>query len=407
MAKVSRTFAVVILLALFLAVCGGNAYAATHYFVVANNNTNPSNTVSIYEISGTSLVPVSTVATGGAGNGAGYFAEVTQSIAQDGANTCVFAGDANTPDVAAMKLSATSPFLKVVGNYVSPDGDAAGNDGLGIIVSGGYLYANYTGNTLVGGTVNPAIGVWKIGAGCKLTFVAHLANTSGLNGGTIDGMAVTPNGNYLVVGYGDGSVGSYAIGGGTISLIGQEIIAGNTVGAGAFAGSVAISSNGLWAIFGDFSPSNNTQLDVASIGSNGALAATTTYGGTGSLGAGVDSNGIQLSPNNNFIYVVDSLSGQETTVSFNATTGVVSYPNACLTTLNGFNTNWAFASQAAAVVNSGSGVGLYISESFLNGDSYIGLLEVNATTGCAKEVAGSPFEDTNSGGLESITAFSH
>ena len=165
-----------------------------------------------------------------------------------------------------------------------------------------------------------------------MSFVTHLV-TNGLNGGIIDGMPVTPNGKYLVVAYGDGSVGSYSIGGGNITLIGQEIAAGNSVGGGAFPGSVAISSDGNWALFGDFSGSNTTQLDVASIGSNGVLAATTTYGGTGSLGSGLDSNGIQLSPDNKFIYVVDSYSGQETTVSFNATTVVVSYPNSCLNQL--------------------------------------------------------------------------
>jgi hypothetical protein len=77
--------------------------------------------------------------------------------------------------------------------------------------------------------------------------VGHLANTSGLNGGPIDGMAVTPNRKYLMVAYGDGSVGSYAIGGGNISLIS----AGNAIG-GAEAEGVTISSNGQWAIFGDF-----------------------------------------------------------------------------------------------------------------------------------------------------------
>jgi hypothetical protein len=404
-ARIARALAALSLLAMLLAVCGSSAYAATRYYVVANNDSS-SNSVSIYEVSGTSLVSVSTVPTGGLGIGGGYFAAKTQSIAQDGSNTCVFAGDAGSPDISAMKIIATSPFLKVVSNYVSPDGDAATDYGLGILVAGGYLYANYTGNTLLGGTTSPAIGVWKIGAGCTLTFASHLV-TSGLNGGAIDGMAVTPSGKYLVVGYGDGSIGSYAIGGGSISLIGQEIIAGNTVGAGAYAGSAAVSSNGLWAIFGDFSPSNTTQLDVAGIGSNGVLAATTTYGGTGSLGNGVDTNGIQLSPNNNFIYVVDSYSGQETTVAFDSTTGVISYPHACLTSLNGYNTDWAYASQPAAVINTGSGGGLYISEAFLNGDSYIALLQVNATTGCATEVKNSPFLDSNTPGLESITAFSH
>jgi hypothetical protein len=396
MKRIHRIAPTIAFLGLLLALSSVSALAATHYYVVANNNTS-TNSVSVYQISGTSLASVTTVLTGGAGSGGGYFAEAMQSIAQDGSNTCVFAGDAKSGDIAAMKIISTTPYLSVVGNYVSPDGDTATNDGLGITVSGGYLYANYTG-----GTTSPAIGVWKIGAGCTLTFVTHLL-TGGLNGGPIDGMAATPNGKYLIAGYGDGSVGSYAIGGGSISLIGQEL----TFAAEAYPGSVAISANGKWAIFGDFSPANNTELDVASIGANGALAPTTTYGGAGSLGGGIDSNGIQLSPDNRFIYVVDSYSGQETTVSFDATTGVITYPNSCLTSLKGYNVNWVFASQPAVVANSGAGGGLYISEGFGNGDSYIALLKVNSTTGCATEAPNSPFVDTNGGTLESITSYVH
>jgi hypothetical protein len=404
MNRTSRLLATVTVIALVMAVGASSALAAaTHYYVVANNNTFPTNTISVYQVSGTSLVNVTTVPTGGAGNGAGYYAAKTQSIAHDGTATCVFVGDDESGDISAMKVIPTAPYLRVVSNYFSPDGDAGSFSGLGVTVAGGYLYANYTGN---GSTIPPAIGVWKIGPGCSLSFVTHLL-TTGVNGGQIDGMAVTPNGSYLVVGYGDGSVGSYAIGGGTISLIGQEIIAGNSVGAGAYAGSVAISSNGQWAIFGDFSPSNTTQLDVASIGSNGALAPTTTYGGTGGLGNGVDANGIQLSPNNQFIYVADALSGQETTVSFDATTGVITYPNNCLTNLNGFNQNWSTVSQVAAAATTGSGLGLYMSEAHLTGDSYIALLGVNSTTGCATEVTHSPFTDPNGGGLQSITAYSN
>ena len=400
MKKVPGTLVATALLALLIAFASTSALAATHYYVVGNNNTTP-NSVSVFQVSGTSLVPVTTVATGGSGSGGGYFALASQSIAQDGANTCVFAGNASSGDIAAMKIISTSPYLSVVGNYFSADGDQATNLGLGVTVAGGYLYANYTG-----GATFPAIGVWKVGAGCTLTYVKHL-QTTGLNGGTIDGMATAGNGKLLVVAYGDGSVGSYAIGGGNISLISQEIAAGNSVGGGAYPGSVAISSNGTWAIFGDFSGSNTTQLDVAKIGSNGALGATTSYGGTGSLGAGLDSNGIALSPDNRFIYVVDSYSGQETTVSFNATTGVVTYPKPCLTSLKGFNLNWFYASQPAVVANAGSGGGIYVSEGFGGTDSYIALLGVNSNMGCAAEAPNSPFADTAGGSLESITSYVH
>lgn len=397
MIKISKTVVAVAALALIVILSSGSASATFSYYVVANNNTFPTNTVSVYQLSGTSLVPLTTVPTGGAGSGGGYFAEVTQSVALDGTRTCVFAGDANSGDISAMKASRTSPYLTVVKNYFSPDGDTASNFGLGIAVSGQYLYANYTG-----GSTAPAIGVWKLGAGCTLTYVMHLV-TNGLNGGTVDSMSVTPPGNVLVAAYGDGSVGSYAVGNGSISLIGQEMTAGYSVGS--FAGSVITPSHN-WAIFGDFSPSNNTQLDVALINSDGSLAPTTTYGGTGSLGTGVDSNGIQISPDFRFIYIVDSYSGQETTVSFDATTGVISYPNGCLTNLKGNNSKWVFASQVATVTSAGSGGGLYISEGFLTGDSYIALLRINNTTGCATEVPNSPFVDTNGGSLESISSWS-
>jgi len=402
MTRISRIFAGLILGAMLLAFCGGNAYATNHYVVTNDNPPTANNTVSAFKVgSGPGLTLITTVLTGGTSSGGGYFAQQTQSIAQDGSNTCVFAGDGGTTplsDISAMKIISTSPYLQVVNNYSSPNGD---NGNIGIVVSNGYLYAAY-GDTL-------SIGVWKIGSGCKLTFVTNLTGQGGIiSGYSIDGMAVTPNGQNLVVGYGDGSVGSYAIGGGSISLVNQEIIAGFTVGSGAYAGSVAISSNGQWAIFADFSGSNTTQFDVAAIGAGGVLAPTTTYGGLGQLGTGLDSNGLALSPNNDFVYVADAESGQETTVSFNATTGVIS--NACVSAvLNGYNTNWLFSEQVQAVTTAGTGVGIYLSEGGfgLSAGSYVALLAINSTTGCATEVAGSPFLDPATITLESISAYSH
>jgi DNA-binding beta-propeller fold protein YncE len=325
-------------------------------------------------------------------------------VAQDGQNTCVFVGNGYSSTISAMKMTDANPYLQVVDTYSSPDGGSGLYFGIGITVANGYLYANNTGN---GSTIPPNIDVWQITAGCTLTFSTSYPDTYGLGDGIIDGMAVTPNGKYLVVAYGDGSVGSYAIGGGSISLVSQELIVGRSVGQGAYAGSVAISANGQWAIFGDFSPFNTTQFDVASIGSTGVLAPTTTYGGTGSLGPGLQTNGISLSPNNQFIYSVDTGSGQETTVSFDSTTGVISYPNNCITNLKGYNSEWSYASQSAVVTSTASGGGIYISEGFLpnSQDSYIALLSVNSKTGCATEVTNSPFADPNGNALQSITSY--
>jgi len=398
MTKMLRTAVAVILGTAFLAFSGVGAYAADHY-VYTNDNNPTANSVSTYKLTGHSLTRMSTVPTGGLGIAAFYTAAVSQAVARNGSDACIFAGDAGSGDIAALKGIKSKPFLATMGNYTSPDGDSGTAAGIGIAISDNYLYASYTTST--------SIGVWQIGSGCTLTFVTHLVNATGLNGGSIDDMTASPNGKYLVVTYGDGSVGSYAIGGGTISLIGNEMITGYNVGGGADASSVAISSNGQWAVFGDLSASNTTQLDVAAIGTNGVLATTISYGGTGSLGNGLNSNGIQFSPNNQFIYVADTDSGQETTVSFNPTTGVISYPNACLTTLQGFNTLWLRASQVANITTTGTGAGIYISEGGfgLSANSYIALLTVDAE-GCATEVPHSPFPERFSPSLQSISSFS-
>ena len=60
MTKISRTLVAMASLALLLAVSSGRAAASTHFYVVANNNTSPTNTVSVYQISGTSLVSLTT-----------------------------------------------------------------------------------------------------------------------------------------------------------------------------------------------------------------------------------------------------------------------------------------------------------------------------------------------------------
>ena len=407
MTRVPKVSVALILAGLFLVATAGSAFASRNY-VVANNNTSPTNTVSVYELSGTtlesSLVSVVNLATGGAGTGAGFPANVALAVLDRNypVGYCVFAGDAGSGDISAMKPINTSPYLQLVGNYRTPEGDEASAGGLGLVIfNTSELLGNYTGN---GSNVLPALGFWDVNVGCKLDTIAHLP-AAGLNGGPIDSMAVAPNQRYLIVAYTDGSVGSYGIF--NIGLIGQEMIAGSGVGSGAYAGSVAVSHDGKWAIFGDSSASNTTQLDVASIGSNGVLGPTTTYGGDGSLGSGLNSTSIALSPDNQFIYVVDSGSGQVTTLSFDTATGIVTYPNNCLTDLKGYNASWATASQVDVMGDAGTGQGLYVSEGFLTGDSYIALLEVNSTTGCTTELPRSPFVDSNGGSLQSIATFTY
>ena len=397
------------LIGLFLTLTAGSAFAS-HRYVVANNNVPGTNTVTIYELSGdtlgASLVAVTTVPTGGAGIGGGYPANPTIVTARYPTPGCVFVGDAGSGDIAVMKPINQSPHLQLVGNFHSVDGDAATAGGLGLVVSGpGYFYASYTGN---GSNIPPAIEVWYDSTGqCYLAYGDTRLVTAGINGGPIDSMALTPKGTFLIVGYTDGSVGSYLAGDGGLLLINQQMITGSGIGSGAYASGVAISRDGKWAIFADSSASNTTQVDVAPLANRGHLGRTTTYGGDGSLGNGLNATGIAFSPDNRFIYVVDSGSGQITTLAFDSTTGIVTYPNNCLTNLKDYNTNWSTASQVDVIGDAGTGTGLYVSEGFLTGESYIALLSVNSKTGCTTELPHSPFEDSNGGSLQSIATFKY
>jgi len=112
MTKFSRTLVAMTSLATLLVISTSSAAAAPHYYVVANNNTSSTNSVSVYQVSGTSLVSLTTVPTGGMGNGGGYFAAATQSIAHDGTNTCVFAGDAGSADIFRNEGDPHQPLSK-------------------------------------------------------------------------------------------------------------------------------------------------------------------------------------------------------------------------------------------------------------------------------------------------------
>lgn len=51
MTRISKTFVAIAVLALLPAVSSRSAFAATHYYVVANNNTSPTNSVSVFQVS--------------------------------------------------------------------------------------------------------------------------------------------------------------------------------------------------------------------------------------------------------------------------------------------------------------------------------------------------------------------
>jgi 6-phosphogluconolactonase (cycloisomerase 2 family) len=367
--------------------------AAIAHYVVTNDDNTVANTASFYSIgAGGKLVRKAVVKTGGTGLGGGYFASTRVNLLRDKTQSCVYVSDAGSNDVAAID----EVTLKRVGTFKASSRDSGHLAGIGMAANQRYLYAAFTSSN--------TIATYKILSGCKLKFLKDVA-AAGKNTGTgAAGMAV--HGNLLVVAYGDGSIQSFNISHGVPVSNGDEQ---NSTGfnTNLRPAAVDISQDGHYAIFGDVPvKAIYTAIEVSDV-SSGKLKPTTVYGGDGSLGTGMNSSNIELSPDETLIYVSNNQGGTVTAVFFDKATGVVSA--GCVSSvLNGFNATW-FDSGAVALKNNASGTGgvLYLAESGNGGASSIGIVTVKSTgASCTlTESKSSPTADKASMGLLSIESY--
>jgi hypothetical protein len=300
-------------------------------------------------------------------------------VANTGSNQCLFVADAGSSDVAAFQL----PSLKKAGNFTDPQGNSNGfGYSIGLASRGNLLFAGYG--------VSSNIGVFEIGAGCKLTLLGTYDSTT-----SVAGMRVTPDGKTLLVGYGYGEnlVDSYSI-----SSTGALTENGPYPSQAGAAG-VDITSDGKYAVFGD-ATGGTTQIEVFPINSNGTLGAETSFGGDGSLGAGQDSSSVWISPNGKFLFVANNLSKQVTSLSFSESPLTISYVG--LTTLQDSGQIISIGGLTTASP-SGNGGGLYVAE-FSSPDGLVGLLQINAD-GTTTEAPTSPFNTGTSSSLLSVAAY--
>lgn len=388
------------MLALMAAICGlrpAEAGTAAKHYVVTNNDGIGPNTVTFYLAGGTALAPkltrLKTIKTGGRGLGGGYFGTVRQVLVGEGKGECVFDADGGSNDVAALLLQTK----QVVGNYKGSSVDSAGNPGIGLAVNPNhkYLYAAFGGSR--------TIATFTMDTGCALTFVSDI-NAVGLNGGFPHGMAA--KGNMMVIGYGDGSIGSFNISGGTPVSNNDLQLSTGYLKDGDLPDGVDITKDGHYAIFGD-ATGGLTEVEVSDI-SSGKLTTTVKYGGPdGSLGSGRAANDVRLSPDETLLYVSDNLSGQVTVAHFNRSTGKLHY--GCTSKpLHGFGTKWTYSSAIATEATTGTGSVLWVAEDGLGSSpSSIGIVEVNSRDGkCTlTESAKSPAADPNSLNLCWLNAF--
>ena len=218
----------------------------------------------------------------------------------------------------------------------------------------------------------------------------------------------------LVVAFGDGSIQSFRIMGATLkSNHDQQNSTGFvTHNNGLGPGSVQITSDGHFAVFGDVVSNRNgdfTEIEVSDI-SSGKLAPTVDYGGgnhsNGDLGQGLGSNSAVLSSDETHLYVSNPFSGQVTVLGFDAATGVVS-PGCISAPLNGFGTRFTATAQiAAAGVENGKDV-VWLAEDGSGLTSGVGIVQIafDGASCTATESSASPASDPNSVDLKSLSAF--
>jgi len=356
----------------------------SHY--VFTNNDPPgkiSNSSNFYTIgSGGLLTPKATVTTGFGGIGGGYFGQYKVRALRKGTQQCVYVADASSAQVAGIVVQT----LKVAGAFAASNTDDGTSNGVGLALSGHYLFASFT--------TSNTIGTFKVLPGCKLKFLGDV-DANGLNGGSPDGMAV--HGNLMVVTYVDGSIESFDVSNGMPVSNGDKQNSTGFEKGGNLPGGVDITQDGHFAIFGDVSVT--TTVEVSDI-SSGRLTKTSVY----RLGSSRNSSSVLLSPDETLLYIGNTQGGKVIAAFFDKTTGTLT--KGCSSDfLKGFDTDWAYVGGLATETSSGTGRVVYAAE-FGNPGS-VAIVHVQSSGGkCTlKESSQSPVSDPQSPGLLSIGVF--
>ena len=366
------------------------AQGAPHYLVTNDDlpQANPpvnTTSVSFYSIGTYGLINLQkTVPTGGYGIGGGYFGLNRLAVLDSGDNQCVYASEAATGDIVGVAVSS----LAVTSSTFGSANDTGASNGIGLAMNSQYLYASFTDSS--------NIGTFQIQPNCSLSFINDVP-VMGLQGGIVDAMAA--HGNILVVTYGDGSIESFNISGGTPVSNGDEqnsTAAINARGA-TYPSAIDITQDGHFAIFGDTSTA--IVVEVSDI-SGGKLAKTVAYDNAFSI----SSSNLLLSPDETMLYISDTQGDRVSAAFFDKNTGRLS-AGCTSDLLKGYSSYWSYLGGLALATSSGNGGGVYVAE-FGNPGS-IAMIEVRSSGGKCymKEVARSPRMDPNSAGLLSIGTF--
>lgn len=369
-----------------LCVSSGSAQSNPHY-LITNNDRSTGNSATFYTISaGGKLTQAAVVPTGGFGwDGLGSVATNKINVSHDNKGDCAYLSDwvsvggHGHPDVTAISIAT----LTVAGNFQGSAGDQVSTNGMGLASNGAYVYAEFS--------QSQTIGTFKRLAGCKLQFMGDIS-VPGLNGGIVQGIKARQN--ILVVTFTDGSIESFDISNGIPVPNGDLQYLTGYLQNGYSAAAVDISSDGHFALFGDFP----NVVEVSDL-SSGKLAPTVVYSG---LGSGSGLGGIWLSPDETILYISNFSSGQVEAAFFDKTTGTLS-AGCTSAVLKGYGHLWSFLASLATTNRTGTGGAVYVAEPGVR----IGIvrLTLNGGTCSFAEAPSSPVADTSTETLESIGVF--
>jgi len=265
-------------------------------YVYVNNNVSGPNTVSAFSVDANgALTPIagSPFATGGSGVGGGFFAANRATIAT--VRKFLFVANEQTNNISVFSIDPATGALTSVPGSPFPTGGASGSGiSLGVTPDNQFLFASSSGSS--------NITVFSIAANGTLTSIAGSPFAAG---GLPDGIKVSPDGRFLAVAL----ISPDAVGVFTIASNGAlTAVPGSPFPAAAIGGVAGVDINCAGSLlFGGEATLVGTNIDVFSIGSNGAL---TPIPGSpfNNQGTGNNSNVVVLSPSDEHLFVSNQVS---------------------------------------------------------------------------------------------------
>ncbi len=256
-------------------------------------------------------------------------------------------GNGQNSDIAVFRGTLSETHL--VENFFSGEGLSGIEYGIGLSINGNFLYAYYSGSVIIEVLqIDPST--------CKLTDTGHGVDASG----PALGIAVSitaRTGNCLFATYGDGSVGSYKIGGGTISRV-QQLFTGGHKSFGGTPAMATVTKDG-YVLFDD-ALTNGALFDAYKIGTGCQMTANNVSGPY--FTTIHNSNTFVLAPDGTTIYAIGQASGTIETLHYSGS-GLVTETSCEDVAMNGFGTNFVFPGTGATPTANGAGNGLFIAES--------------------------------------------